>query len=212
VDAGSPKDGDAIVVDVAALEQTPHRLCASRQTTDDAEPRVWATAERGEKWVIVTRREQGEAENGQTWRHYFPLEQIPDALVELGCGRLRLHASRPLRADASRAEGTASRPSPSRVWVEVLSRVSEVGATPVTLVDFHEDWDGGSGGTVVQGQIDGHTLRLTEAAVSPGSNSNVAHWTTITEFDLRGLTREVVETKVATIVVSTVPPSVDSGS
>jgi hypothetical protein len=197
--------GEAIVVDVAALGQSPRRLCTRGNTPDEAEPRVWASAERNEKWVIVTRREQGEGEDGRTWRYYFAVDRMPAAPVELGCGRLRLHAVRV-------EEKTVSRPLLSRAWVEALSTVSEVGSKPITLVDFHEDSDGGSGGTLVKGQIDGHILRLTETVVSPGSTSSESHWTTITEFDLRGLTREVVETKAATLVVRTVPPSVDSGS
>ena len=199
----SSADGD-VVVDVATLTQAPRRLCASAQLRGEEEPRVWASVQRDAKWIIVVRAERGEGDSGQTWRHYFPADLAPEAPVELGCGRLLLRSAR--------SESLVGRSSSPRVWAQALSTQSEVGATPVTLVDYHEDWEGGSGGTLVVGRVDGDRLRLTETSVSPGSGSMERRWTTTTEFDLRGLTREVVETSVASIVVSAAPLSSDAGA
>jgi len=79
--------------------------------------------------------------------------------------------------------------------------VIEIGNHPVTLVDFHEDWDGGSGGTLVTGQIAGETLKLTEVTVSPDSGSSERRKTLTTTYDLCDFSREVLETTAGAFVL-----------
>jgi hypothetical protein len=94
---------------------------------------------------------------------------------------------------------------PKRIVAQIDSERTEITQTPVRLLDFREDWDGGSGGTLVSAQIKSGWLQVTNTTVSPGANDGELHSSVVDTFELSGFRRAEVATNVAPLVFIAVP-------
>jgi hypothetical protein len=191
--AVSPTAIEHLQLNVDTLNGLPRELCKPVQPQVKDEAQSVASVARDKNWVLVTRTEHSGTDVVAIFRTYYSTNRLPRTPIELGCGK-----SLSLLPNTTNAK---SCPQSVRIAAEVTSGVIEIGNHPVTLVDFHEDWDGGSGGTLVTGQIAGETLKLTEVTVSPDSGSSERRKTLTTTYDLCDFSREVLETTAGAFVL-----------
>jgi len=109
-------------------------------------------------------------------------------------------------ASAPEKSGNGSaRAVPRRVVAQVDSHQVDIGTEPVVVLDYHQDWDGGSGGTLMTARIGDGKLRVTTKQVSRGPHSRAETSTDEKEFGLAGFRKATVRTPGGTVVFSGEP-------
>ena len=126
---------------------------------------------------------------------HFPAAVLGMALsLSLGC------ASAPKKAVLGSARAV-----PNRIVAQIDSRRIAIGSEPVVVLDFREDWDGGSGGTLMTARIAGGKLWVTTNQVSRGPRGRGETTTDEKEFGLAGFRKATVKTPGGTVVFNADP-------
>lgn len=184
-----PTEGPALRLALADVKETERELCpTSDQSTEgrgtngkDLPTLQSASVKRERDWVVVTVNRQ-EGEDSSITRTHVLARRPHQISVALGCGRSLLLIPSPRTAPVDSA-------APARIVAQVDSELTYVTSAPVTLLDSHEDWDGGSGGTLMTAQLKNGWLQVTSETVSPGSNGGESHSTVVDTFELSGFRR-----------------------
>jgi hypothetical protein len=194
--------GTSVNLKVDALKDAPIELCPQTRTSEESDTSTTqgtASARRDRDWIVIATGKTKENGARELSVRYFDARNPPPSPIALGCDKALL-------LEPNRTARPAKTPSPANVCAKLEGRLIPLSNEDVTLFDMREDWEGGSGGTLLMARLLPATLRLTETSVSRGANSSELRTTTVTEYDRSGIAHEEVQTPAGLLVLHTQHP------
>ena len=200
--ASSPR---TIHLPIREVTATPRDLCPTAAPGSESRPsnakgpevRRSASVKRDRDWIVIT-VDESDGTLTTSRRTHLSVTRAHYENMDLGCGRTLL-------IEPGSAQPTALPPSPSHIVAEAGSQRTEISSVRAKLVDFHEDWDGGSGGMSIEARVKDGWLEVSTADVYRHSQNGEGHAYVVDAFDLSAFRSETMESPMGPIIFTAVP-------
>jgi hypothetical protein len=184
---------------------TPRDLCPTAAPGSESRPlnakgpevRRSASVKRDRDWIVIT-VDESDGTLATSRRTHLSATRAHYKTMDLGCGRTLL-------LEPGSAQPTALPPPPSHIVAEAGSQRTEIASAQVELVDFHEDWDGGSGGMSIEARVKDGWLEVSTTDVYRHPQSGEGHASVVDAFDLSAFRSEKIESPMGPIIFTAVP-------